>query len=125
MKHRIYGLIYLSILIFYILRPVLPFIEYSILKEYIVKNLCINRDNPETKCDGKCFLHDQLKKSGDPVDADKDNGKKTIQRVNIEDHLKTNEIVTSPFQIKYKLVSFFNPGTPGSYSTPIFIPPKF
>lgn len=125
MKHKIYSIIYLSILVFYILRPVLPFIEYSILKDYIVKNLCINRDNPESKCDGKCFLNDQLKKSTDPVDSDKDNNKKMAQRINIEDHLKTNELVTNPFQTIHKLVSFFDPGTTGSYSSPIFIPPRF
>ncbi len=125
MRHKIYSVIYLSILIFYILRPVLPFIEYSILKDYIVKNLCINRDKPENKCDGKCFLNDQLQKSADPVNADKDSGKKTIQRINVEDHLKANEILTNPFWGIHKLAYFFISGTPGSFSSSIFIPPKF
>jgi hypothetical protein len=124
MRPKIYSVIYLSILIFYILRPVLPYIEYSILKDYIVKNLCINRDKAENTCDGKCFLDDQLKKSADPVDADKDNSKKTLPRTNVEDHLKTDEVVTTPFRKYLTLTSFFIPGILDSWSSLVFVPPK-
>jgi hypothetical protein len=125
MRPKIYSVIYLSILIFYILRPVLPFIEYSLLKDYIAKNLCINKDVPESTCDGKCFLNDQLKKSTDPVDTDRDNSKKTDQRPNVEDHLKSDEVITKPFQ-KYRIVTrFFNPGISNSWTSLVFVPPKF
>ncbi len=30
--------------------------------DYIVKNLCINKDRPRLKCDGKCYLKKQLAK---------------------------------------------------------------
>ncbi|MES2689338.1 MAG: hypothetical protein V4658_02985 [Bacteroidota bacterium] len=35
---------------------------YLANKDYIAKILCINRDKPEMRCDGKCYLKDQLKK---------------------------------------------------------------
>ncbi len=35
---------------------------YLANKEYIAKVLCINRDKPELKCDGKCQLKEQLEK---------------------------------------------------------------
>ncbi len=124
MRPKIYSVIYLSIVIFYILRPVLPYVEYSLLRDYIVKNLCINRDKPESTCDGKCFLDDQLKKSADPVDADKDNSKKTLQRTNVEDHLKVDEIVTKPFRKYLTLTRFFNPVVSDSWSSVVFVPPK-
>ena len=44
-------------------RPVVPFIEYAINFEYIKEVLCINKENRELKCDGKCHLNEQLSKS--------------------------------------------------------------
>ncbi len=32
-------------------------------KEYIVNTLCINRDKPQMKCNGKCHLNKQLAKT--------------------------------------------------------------
>lgn len=32
-------------------------------KEYIVSTLCINRDKPQKKCNGKCHLNKQLAKT--------------------------------------------------------------
>lgn len=124
MRPKIYSVIYLSILIFYILRPVLPYIEYSLLRDYIAKNLCINRDKPKSTCDGKCFLNEQLKKSADPVDADKDNSKKTVQKTNVEDHLKADEVVTKSFPKYLTLTSFFDPGILYSWSSVVFVPPR-
>jgi hypothetical protein len=38
------------------------FLGYQLNKEYIAKNLCENRNRPEMKCDGKCYLCKRLKK---------------------------------------------------------------
>ncbi len=35
---------------------------YQINKDFIAKNLCENRDKPQMKCCGKCYLQKQLKK---------------------------------------------------------------
>lgn len=35
---------------------------FQLRKEYIAKNLCENRDKPQMKCCGKCYLKKQLKK---------------------------------------------------------------
>ncbi|OAQ39695.1 hypothetical protein A5893_08920 [Pedobacter psychrophilus] len=32
------------------------FAGYELNKDYIAKNLCINKDKPEMQCNGKCFL---------------------------------------------------------------------
>lgn len=37
-------------------------IDFKINQDYIAKVLCINRDNPKLKCNGKCFLAAKLKK---------------------------------------------------------------
>lgn len=35
-------------------------INYQVNKEYIAKNLCVNRDKPKSCCEGKCELKKQL-----------------------------------------------------------------
>lgn len=43
------------------LRPIAPFIDYALNYDYISKVLCINKDEPKTKCNGKCYLMQELK----------------------------------------------------------------
>jgi len=38
---------------------------YELNKSYIAQNLCENRDKPQIKCCGKCYLRKQLKKAED------------------------------------------------------------
>lgn len=43
-----------------IIRPVIPYLEYFIDYDYIVEVLCINKEEPEIQCNGKCHLKKQL-----------------------------------------------------------------
>lgn len=45
---------------------------YELNKDYVAKNLCENRNKPQMKCCGKCYLRKQLKKAEDGSDS---NGK--------------------------------------------------
>lgn len=47
----------------FLVRPILPFIDYNINYDYIAKVLCINKDVPESNCNGKCQLTKELKKT--------------------------------------------------------------
>jgi hypothetical protein len=38
-------------------------VYYHLNKEYIVNQLCINKNNPVMHCDGHCYLSKQLKKA--------------------------------------------------------------
>lgn len=38
---------------------------YELNKEYVARNLCENRDKPQLKCCGKCYLRKQLNKTED------------------------------------------------------------
>lgn len=51
------------------LRPALPFIEYWVNYDYIVNELCENKDKPTMHCDGKCHLNKELSKSNNSSDA--------------------------------------------------------
>ncbi|WP_396590325.1 hypothetical protein [Allomuricauda sp. R78024] len=37
-------------------KPLYPIAEYIVNYDYIVNNLCENRDKPALNCDGKCYL---------------------------------------------------------------------
>lgn len=36
-------------------------VDFTINRKYIIENFCINKDKPELKCDGKCFLAEKIK----------------------------------------------------------------
>jgi hypothetical protein len=36
-------------------------VSFTINQRYIIENFCVNKDMPELKCDGKCYLADQIK----------------------------------------------------------------
>lgn len=44
-------------------RPAIPFMEYIINYDYIVKELCENKEKPQLKCNGKCHLKKELAKT--------------------------------------------------------------
>lgn len=41
-------------------RPFWPIVEYIVAYDYIVAELCENKDSPELGCDGTCYLSKQL-----------------------------------------------------------------
>lgn len=36
------------------------YLDYELRKEYIIANLCVNRDNPIVVCEGKCYLAEKI-----------------------------------------------------------------
>ena len=63
--------LFLSVIL--VSHPVLPFIEYYTFKEYIVNNLCINRNNPKSCCEGKCYLEKRIKENNSDNSTEKQN----------------------------------------------------
>jgi len=64
----------IAIVVFlFILKPILPVLEYVFNYDYIVKELCENKAKPEMQCNGKCHLMKELAKSsenGNPLSQD-------------------------------------------------------
>lgn len=46
-------------------KPVLPVLEYVVFYDYIVEELCENKELTELKCNGKCHLTKELAKASD------------------------------------------------------------
>lgn len=57
--------IFITLYIVAMLRPIAPLVEYVINYDYISKVLCINKDTPELKCNGKCQLMKKLQQQQD------------------------------------------------------------
>lgn len=62
MKKLILTHFLLNIYILALLQPSLPILEYIVNYDYIINELCENRDKPILTCNGKCYLGDQVEK---------------------------------------------------------------
>lgn len=125
MKARIYSIFFLAVLISYVLRPVMPFIEYALNKDYIAKNLCINRNKPKSCCQGKCHLKKQLAKSDESNDTAKNQSSQKQQRTQIDEFLKTQLCIEGDFDAVAKSYPvFIQPQVPVRFTSAIFVPPQ-
>lgn len=59
----LYTYLFIFLYIGALLRPIVPVIDYNLNYDYIAKILCINKDEPELKCNGKCQLAKEIKKT--------------------------------------------------------------
>jgi hypothetical protein len=79
MKSLIYSGILLLVMAAYLIIPVIPVIDYLINKDYIAKNLCVNRDKPKSCCKGKCHMVKQLQKTNKSADNNSGNTNPKVQ----------------------------------------------
>jgi hypothetical protein len=60
---KIYSIILFFSFMIGAIQPIIPVIEYHLFKESIIELFCVNRDQPETQCDGVCYLSSQIEKN--------------------------------------------------------------
>lgn len=60
-----------------LLKPVFPVLEYAVNYNYIVTELCENKETPELECYGKCHLAEELAKASEN-DTTESNEKKVV-----------------------------------------------
>jgi hypothetical protein len=93
-------------------------------KDYISKNLCINKDKPHNCCQGKCYLADQVKKNTEPIESTRDTNKKIVPDKITEDHLKAESNFTLPVAKTIILTCFYSLRITNTFSSPLFVPPE-
>ncbi|MEO2129055.1 MAG: hypothetical protein ABGW91_12875 [Christiangramia sp.] len=54
-----------------VLRPAMPVATYFLNYEYIATELCENKDRPELKCNGQCYLMKSLAEAAEKESQDK------------------------------------------------------
>jgi hypothetical protein len=64
LKH--FGIL-LAVFVLFAKSLVVPalFLNYELRKDYIIQNFCENKNRPELKCDGQCYLAKQIKAAQD------------------------------------------------------------
>jgi hypothetical protein len=124
MRYKIYTYIHLFVLVLYIIRPAMPYIEYAINKEYIAKNLCINRDKPHSCCQGKCYLEKQIKKSVETNDSKGNESNKKVQNEEVKEFLGTQITTHKLFETELTLQVYPEIHFTEKYAPVILIPPK-
>jgi len=98
--------------------------SYEINKDYIAKNICINREVPGSCCNGKCYLQ---KKLASDEDQQTPFGKTTNTK-DIQPEFFFHELVHISFAIipvVKHASSFYINGTSQEYIASIFQPPPF
>lgn len=104
-------------------------IEWNINRDYIAQNLCINKNNPEIHCDGKCQFRkwmETIRKQENPVQ--RDFPYQQIEKYqfspyeNFENKASINSIeLTSLSKMRYSYQSLIS----AKLIFDIFIPPRF
>ena len=124
MKTGIVSSFLLIVLTAYLIIPVLPIIDYLIHKDYIAKNLCVNRKKLHSCCKGKCYLVKQLKKTSANTEGDSKNTEKRIQLRETDEFLaaKTWQPVLQKQDINYLIFNATNLKLLAVNA--IFVPPK-
>lgn len=109
-----------------LIRPIVPVMEYAINYDYIKKVLCVNKYEPQKKCNGKCHLKKEL----DEVFNDKDTKRNSAKNNTIEETVSffCQKIEECNFQpdtkaIINKLVSVYKNSYSYSFSAIFFHPP--
>jgi hypothetical protein len=124
MKYRLVAILQLFIMVFYLARPILPYIEYAVFKDYIVKNLCVERDKPKSCCLGKCHLKKQIVKSSEKSDTEEKNSNRKILSQEVQEFLiSTFSIPKATEKSLFRLANIEIIITNQVISS-IFVPPK-
>ncbi len=122
MRYKYIGILNLFIIAFYLIRPSMPYVEYLIHKEYIEKNLCVQKENPENSCHGKCYLHERLKKQSEHSDENSNN--KIIPENKMYDHLRTFLELPPLFEKELDISYCYIINKIVSVCTDVFVPPR-
>lgn len=99
-------------------------LSYEINKDYIAKNICINREVQGNCCKGKCYLQKKLASDDDQQKP----FNKTTDTKDIQSDFYLQELVRISFEIKPAInhrSPFYINGISQEYIASVFQPPPF
>ncbi len=108
-----------STVLFASLQKSLVFAFYELEKDYVIEQLCINKDVPGSCCKGKCFIEKQTsEKEAEGIII---NVLKNIKEEFFFYHYTFHQVINSNFNIKFKNEHIIRTST---YHYSIFHPPS-
>ena len=105
----------------------MPYIQYAFFKTYISKNLCVNKDEPKSCCEGKCFREKQIKSINETQDTETTKEKdtsKTTQKNEVKEFLPTHGISPRVTELSLPFTPSPEMRIYSRYLSAIFIPPR-
>ena len=123
-KYRFFAYTLLFVMVFNVFKYQVPQVQYRIFKDYIAKNLCENKDKPNSCCHGKCFLKKQLKLADESSSNNENSGNKKIQLTEVKEFLRSHILTPKPDETT--LFRLVNPEAAilQGHASAIFVPPK-
>jgi len=89
-----------------LLKPAIPFLEYVVNYDYIVKELCENKEKPQLQCNGKCHLKKELAKSAADEQSPADKKQNSKQEIEVLFYQETPIVFQKmPIVFTYKKVN--------------------
>ncbi|GLU54412.1 hypothetical protein Dfri01_38730 [Dyadobacter frigoris] len=101
-------------------------LDFEIRRDYIVKNLCVNRNRPQLHCDGKCYLAKKLAETEKQQQrqAEQDYLASLIYQVMDTNTQNFFSVQPSGFELPLDLVFQYNSVlSPRNFPNEIFHPP--
>ena len=101
---------------------VFVFAGFEMNQKYIAATLCVNKDKPQLRCNGQCYLMKKLKQAQDKEQKQE----RQSQKTQIQDALVVVPLVFK--QYPFAEINFhvpFSTGMPQSILNSIFHPPQF
>ncbi len=116
------AILFTSLYILAMLKPVMPLFQYVVNQDYIAEFLCVNKDKPMLNCKGKCFLAAQLAKESEEK-------KQNLPAINLQEYpIGFIHILSVPFLKQniatkkvYSYVNLYKP----LFLQQVFHPPSF
>ncbi|MCF6180749.1 hypothetical protein [Lutibacter sp.] len=80
MKVKTLAIFFYLLYLLAMVKPLIPIVEYYANYNYIVTELCENKDKPFLECNGKCYLAKELNK----VNHDDQNHESNVPKINFD-----------------------------------------
>ena len=124
MKKLLLTHLFLNLYLLALIQPAIPVLDYLVNYNYIVTELCENRDKPISTCNGKCYLEKQVKKQ---VNHSHDEEGLTPPKVDFEKiiSLEARKFTYKLFEIDQieNNLFFYNSLIEKDFQTTLFRPP--
>lgn len=101
MKNLVITHLFLNLYLLALVGPVLPVLDYVINYDYIVNELCVNKNKPVMACNGKCYLEGQFNKQ---QDSQNDKQVPLVPKLDLE---RFTTIVAKSFEYNFPILTNF------------------
>ena len=125
LRYRVFAIALLVMMVLNIFRYEIPYIQYDIFKDYIAKNLCVNKDKKDNCCQGKCFLNKQIKLENENNTANENNNSKKLLNNEVKEFISSHINIPKPIEETLSPQLFREIFIISKIAFAIFVPPKF